>query len=317
MQKILSIGQACVDLVVSGFSRMPHKGELIRVPSITMTTGGCANNAAKALGKLGADVSLCTLLGEDDFADVVRRKAQESHVDLRFVKTTREAGTGSTVVLLHEDAERSFLNDQGTNAVFNVEDIPFDAFSDFSIALISGVPLLASFYGEGCRQALQHLQAAGITTALDLAFDSTGSWQEKVLPCLPFCDYFMPSDLEAQAVSGKTDENDMADFFLGKGAAHVLIKLGSRGCLYADAKTRFLTPSIPVNPVDTTGAGDCFCAGFLYGLANHYSLEDSVLLGNASGALCVSHTGATEGMQSALDIRKWLIQKGFPLSVDQ
>lgn len=317
MKKILLIGQCCADLVVEGFSKLPQKGTLSHVSRIAMTTGGCANNAAKALGALGADVTLCTLLGEDGFADVVRKDAVANGVKLNFVSTTQEAGTSSTVVLLHKDAERSFLNDEGTNALFGLKHIPFASLEGMDMALLAGLPLLSSFYGEECKKALAQLQKQGITTFLDLAFDPTDQWQEKVLPCLPYCDYFMPSDLEAQKVSGLKEPNDMAAFFLAKGAKHVLIKLGEKGCLYADKEKTFITPGIPVKALDATGAGDCFCAGFLYGLSVGLPVEDCVLLGNASGALCVTQLGATQGMRTFARVREFLKSHHRPLSSDQ
>ena len=111
-----------------------------------------------------------------------------------------------------------------------------------------------------------------------------------------------PNAKELNLITGEVDYCRGADVLIGKGARIVAVKLGADGCYVTDGRERHLIEAFKVKPVDTTGAGDAFCAGFLYGLLNDKSLYDCGRLGNFVASRCVMKMGARAGLPYAKDL---------------
>ena len=109
----------------------------------------------------------------------------------------------------------------------------------------------------------------------------------------------MPSVEEAEKLTGETEHKKIADIFFEMGVKHVVIKLGKNGCYLRETKEseeKYFPTYNNITPVCTTGAGDSFCAGFLYGLSRDYKLDECCRIGNAVGSHCVMKIGATAGI---------------------
>jgi sugar/nucleoside kinase (ribokinase family) len=120
---------------------------------------------------------------------------------------------------------------------------------------------------------------------------------KKIVPCMPYLDFFMPNLEEAEMITGLKDPEQMCQFFLKAGAKHVILKMGARGSLLVGADgTRVRMPAFKVKVVDTTGCGDAWSAGFIAGLARTMSLEESARLGSACGSLVASGLGSDAGI---------------------
>jgi ribokinase len=112
----------------------------------------------------------------------------------------------------------------------------------------------------------------------------------------------MPNAIELELLTGKIDYCKGADLMVGRGVKIVAVKLGDEGCYVTDGRERQLIEPFKVNVVDTTGAGDAFCAGFLYGSVNSKSLEGCGKLGNFVASRCVMKMGARAGLPFAKDL---------------
>jgi len=113
----------------------------------------------------------------------------------------------------------------------------------------------------------------------------------------------MPNAIELELLTGETDYCKGADFMIGRGVKIVAVKLGGDGCYVTDGRERHLIKAFKVKVVDTTGAGDAFCAGFLYGLINDKSLFECGRLGNFVASRCVMKIGARTGLPFAKDLK--------------
>ena len=109
----------------------------------------------------------------------------------------------------------------------------------------------------------------------------------------------MPNAIELKLITGKEDYFEGADVLIGEGARVVAVKLGSDGCYVTDGRERLRIEAFKVKAVDTTGAGDAFCAGFLYGMLNEKSLRECGKLGNFVASRCVMKLGARTGLPYA------------------
>jgi ribokinase len=112
----------------------------------------------------------------------------------------------------------------------------------------------------------------------------------------------MPNAIELAFLTGEINYRKSADLMVGRGVKIVAVKLGSDGCYVTDGRERHLIEAFNVKVVDTTGAGDAFCAGFLYGLLNDKSLYECGRLGNFVASRCVMKMGARAGLPFAKDL---------------
>ena len=119
----------------------------------------------------------------------------------------------------------------------------------------------------------------------------------------------MPSIDEATHIARKENPEDIANLFVSKGAKNIIIKLGSKGSYIrkANEKTGCVFPPYYVeNPVDTTGAGDSFCSGFLAAFSRDESIDECMKFANATGAHCVMAKGATSGIKTYEEIKSFM-----------
>ncbi len=300
MKKILAIGSVTADVLVKRVDALPKAGTLSGIDNVFMLPGGCAVNAAIDLKKLGADISLSCLIGNDGFGSMLLTKFKEVGLDTKGVIVSNDVSTTVSIVLINSNGERSFLYNPGSAAVFTKEHIDKKLTDEADIIFVAGEMLLPSFEGKDLAEFFSEMRSKGKITVMDTAWDKDGKWLERIKDALPFTDLFMPSREEAELISGKTDPDEIADFFFDCGCRSVIIKLGKEGALICpERETRFRQGCAPCREVvDTTGAGDSFCAGFLFGISNGWSFERSARFASCVASCCIEKTGASEGILS-------------------
>ncbi|MEM6596354.1 MAG: PfkB family carbohydrate kinase, partial [Pseudomonadota bacterium] len=192
--------------------------------------------------------------------------------------------TSSSIVTTRPDGQRPALHKRGATAGFYVEDDQVDRVLDTRIFHIGGVGLMDAMDKGRNAELLAEAKSRGITTTLDV-FASTPDDLPLIKPLLQHTDYFMPSEEEAMALSGMTDFEAIASFLLEQGVGAVILTLGADGAMYRDrAGKKIDLPAYEIEVVCTCGCGDCFNAGFATGLHLGRSIEDCILLGQASSA---------------------------------
>jgi sugar/nucleoside kinase (ribokinase family) len=208
------------------------------------------------------------------------------------------------MVMISKDCERSIIHSLGANKHFCFDDIDPEYIKDKKILLIAGTFLMPHFDGEGTEKLLQLAKENGVICCMDTAWDSSGEWMHKIENALQYLDWFMPSYDEAFELSKKTSPDEMAEFFNSKGARNIVIKLNSDGCFVKpESQAGYLVPSYKgIKPVDASGAGDSFCAGFITGLYMGWSIIDSARFANAVGAHCIMEVGTTAGIKSMEEV---------------
>ena len=307
MKKICCVGILVAD-VMANISSFPKLGELERVESVTVHSGGNAMTAAVNLKRLGVESYLVGKVGDDIFGKGLLAGVKDSEVCTDGVKVDRDNQTSVSIVLL-QDGERSFLHAVGANGSFRLNDIDFSVIEKADAVFLTGVFLMDTFDGEESIEFLRKCKDMGKTTFLDVCWDARGRWGDVINGYLPYVDYFMPSIDEAREISkcdGTPDE--IADIFTSLGAKNIIIKLGSLGSyvrLCGECKGRVFSSKKVYNVVDTTGAGDSFCSGFLSGFARNLPIDDCMKLANAAGALCVTKKGAMSWVTNYEDLVKY------------
>lgn len=313
MKKVACVGILVADVIVETVTEYPKKGVLSPVNSITMHNGGNAMTASINLRKLGVESSMVGMVGNDTFGDFLKGRLKESDVNISGLKTNDTVQTSASVLMIDKQAERSFFHTVGTNAVFSEKDIDYSIIDNCDMVFVTGTFLMDTFDGIETMQFLKKCKDMGKTTFLDVCWDAKGKWGELLDMSLPYIDYLMPSIDEAIHMAGKENPEEIADVFVSKGAKNIIIKLGSKGSYLRkeDEKSgNIFKPYYIENPVDTTGAGDSFCSGFLAAFARGESLGECMKFANATGAHCVMAKGATSGIKTYEEIKSFMRNGG-------
>lgn len=309
MFDVVSVGLLVADVITKPVDKLPGKGLLERVDSVELFSGGNAMTVAVNLKKIGMNSAVVGNIGKDAFGDFLRGCLRKYGVNTDGVSVDESAQTSTSIVLSSSDGERTFLHVVGANGTFGLKHINWDVIADTKIVFVTGSFLMDTFDGAQTVEFLKKCKEMGKVTALDVCWDAKGRWGDVLNDAMPYIDIFMPSIDEAEKIAGKTDPTEIADVFFERGVKSVVIKLGKHGCYIRESKNakEYVLPTYSeVKRVDTTGAGDSFCSGFLAAYAKGKSFYECADFGNATGTHCVMAKGATTGMKSYEEIEAFM-----------
>jgi len=300
MSDIVCVGILVADVLGKPVDSLPEKGKLGLVDKMSLQIGGCAANFAIDLAKLGLKTTIIGKIGDDNFGKFLLDTLNSERVDVTGLKLEKNVSTSASMVMISGDGERSILHSFGANAKFCFDDINLDVIRKSKILLIAGTFLMPDFDGEGTEKLLKFAKENDVKCCMDTAWDSKGQWIKKIESSLLYLDWFMPSYAEACEMSGKTSPEETAQFFHSKGVRNVIIKMGNEGCFVKpENENGYQVPAFnKVKVIDTSGAGDSFCAGFIAGLYKGWDIPECARFANAVGAHCIMQIGTTAGIKS-------------------
>jgi len=227
---------------------------------------------------------------------------QKRRVDVSNVIVRQNGETGLSVIL-DRVSDRAILTHSGLISALRASDI-----SDALLRRARHLHVASYFLQTNLQRDLPDLfrraRLFGLTTSLDTNYDPSETWTG-FDELLSVTTVFLPNEKEATSLSGESDVDAAAERLRSK--VEVLgIKLGAKGALGVMENEHAKVSSMPVDVVDTVGAGDSFDAGFLYGYLNHWSLEKSLRLGCICGALSTQRSGGTEGQPTLAESLKYI-----------
>lgn len=294
---VIALGDLNVDLILRG-DAAPAFGQAEQLlDDAALVLGGSAGIFACGAARLGLRVAVAGKVGADDFGRVVLRELGARGVDTAGVVTDPGARTGLTVILARR-GDRALLTYPGTIAALRSGDLDWRLLSRARHLHLASYFLLDALRPE-VPALFDEAHAQGLTVSLDTNYDPSGTWDGGLAEALARTDVFLPNGVEACAISGR-DEADAALAALSERAPTVAIKLGKQGAVAARGGQSVRAPAPPVDVVDTTGAGDSFDAGFVYGYLRGWGLTRTLKLACACGALSARGIGGTAA-QATLD----------------
>jgi len=262
--------------------------------------GGSAANTAVGLARLGCKVGFIGKVGCDREGDLLIQDFRAEGANTDGTIRAGQGKSGSVLGFVDKKGARALYIDSGVN-----DTIEFD---EINVEYVSQARFLhlTSFVGEKSFQTQKKLLSA-IPNSVKVSFDPGALYARKgyanLEPILKKTYVLMPNAIELELLTGETDYCKGADFIVGRGVKIVAVKLGGDGCYVTDGRERHLIKAFKAKVVDTTGAGDAFCAGFLYGLVNGKSLFECGRLGNFVASRCVMKMGARTGLPFAKDLK--------------
>lgn len=308
MYDITVIGAAILDVLAHPVSPSNLNSRSWPAEGVSMTVGGDAANEATILARLGKKVNLITKLGDDMAGRLLLSHFEQNGVSVRDSVIEKGLDTGINIVLVHEDAERSFItNKNGSLRKLSLSDIPYEALKKSPIFSFASIFVSPLFDVPAMAALFRSVKESGSLLCADMTRCKNGETLEDIRPILSYIDYLFPNYEEAKAVSGQDTPEAIADAFLACGLSCIVLKLGSKGCFLKNRQTAALIPACPgTRCIDTTGAGDNFAAGFLYALSEGMSPIECARFASATASIAVESVGACTGVRSLTQVmERW------------
>lgn len=298
---ILVAGEINPDLILSG-DVAPEFGQVEKlVDSATLTIGSSSAIFACGAARLGLKVAFVGICGDDVFGRFMLDEMQKRNVDIGNVIVHQNGFTGLSVILAR-GADRAILTHPGLISTLRASDIPDDLLRQARHLHVASYFLQTALQPD-LPNLFRRAHSLGLTTSLDTNYDPSEKWLgfDELLSAT---DVFLPNEKEAVSLSGEANVDLAADRLKVKVEA-LAIKMGAEGALGVSQNQKIRAASIPVNVVDTVGAGDSFDAGFLFGHLNGWSLEKSLRLACVCGALSTQSAGGVNGQPTLEEAMKY------------
>lgn len=283
MSKVLGMGNALVDIL----TRMENddlltklnfpKGSMQLVSAETsatilleieshvkeMASGGSAANTIHGLSCLGVATGFFGKVGKDEMGDFFKKDMTANNIDAKLLESINVSG--KAVALISPDSERTFATFLGAAVELSADDVMeelFHGYTHFHIEgyLVYNQPLI--------EKALKYAKEANLIISLDLASFNVVEDNHAFLKDMvsKYVDILFANEEEAKAYTKKEHQEALDE--MAKDCNIAVLKLGKSGSMIKHFETTFQVGVIPANSIDTTGAGDLYAAGFLYGLIN-------------------------------------------------
>ncbi|MBK9312955.1 MAG: carbohydrate kinase family protein [Acidobacteria bacterium] len=287
---VITIGDVFIDLVMSGFPAWPQPGEESFAEQLHREIGGGAAITACGLSRLGLKTALLASVGSDDSV-WFRDRILSCGVSTALLHDHPSEPTGLTVSVSTSE-DRAYFTYTGANK-YLAEAMKT---SEWILSMRNARHIHIAFPIDFhfLIDLSKDLHSAGCTISIDVGWQTSWLTDSRALDGLRSVDLFLPNEREAELISGETEPEKMLLWLVDHGISTVL-KLGAKGSAMLDDGNLVRGESIPVTPVDTTGAGDCFDAGFLYGWLKEEPTEKCLRIGNLCGALSTRSLGGIDG----------------------
>src|SRR5258706_8832906 len=261
MSKILVAGELNPDMILQGCRTFPAPGKEVLAGDFAMALGSASAICAMGLARLGNAVSFLSRIGTDLWGSFCLEVLGKGGLDVSRVIRDPTLKTGVTVSISSSE-DRALVTFLGAIAELHEHDIPDGILEEFDHLHVSSY-YLQKRLRPGCRQLFARAHRLGLTTSLDPGYDPAETWGQDLLQTLEQADLFFPNEVEALAVT-RTQTPEQSIRALENGRTLTVVKLGPQGCFAMHDGRRLHQATFPVEPVDTTGAGDSFNAGFLH-----------------------------------------------------
>jgi ribokinase len=281
--------------------KIPGRDEEGFVKSLEMHPGGSAANTIVGLARLGIKTGFIGKIGGDEEGRILLSNFEEEGVDTSAIIKS-EGRSGTAMIFVDDEGHRAILVDPGVNDTIRFEEINLEAVE--KARLIH----LTSFICKNGIESFESQKKIAKTTKAEISFDPGMIYIEKGLKELEIIinnsAIFLPNRNEMESLMN-LDFRDAAREIISMGCKVVAIKMGEKGCYVTDGKEEHEIQAFPSKAVDTTGAGDAFNAGFLYGYVKGFRLKDCGKLGNWIASKNIQKVGARTGLPQEEELREF------------
>jgi len=318
MDKVLGIGNALVDIMTKlpddstldkfslkkGSMQLSERDFADKINNETasfdksQSSGGSAANTIHGIASLGAKAGYIGKVGNDSFGEFFSKDMKANGIEPFMLKSTTD--TGRAIALISPDSERTFATYLGAAIELTDSDLIADQFKDYKILHIEGY--LVQNHALMLKAA-ELAKANNMKISIDMAsFNVVEDNLEFLKDYVNnYVDIIFANEEESKAFTGKEPEDSLNE--LAEQCEIAVVKIGSKGSLVKSKGKVYRIDPIKVNPVDTTGAGDLFASGFLYGLTNDYSLDKCGQIGSLCAGKVIEVIGSKMSNETWKEIK--------------
>ena len=295
MSFVCGVGKSNLDILYSGITALPKEGQEVYAKKLDVQMGGGIPATMINLSSLGVPVKLFTMLGTDFFSNIVQYKLIERKVDYRNLYNGDGMPLCVTSAMI-TDIDRTFISFE--DKIIIDDDMINKVYNDCKDTKI--IQMQVGFL-EVYKKLKKHNS--------DIIFVFDTGWEEdlsiaKYQEYIELADYYTPSKDEALKVTN-TNTVEESILVLDKYFDKVIIKLDKDGCLVRVNNQNFIVPPMQnITKVDSTGAGDAFLSGLMYGLFCDYDFLDCIIFGNICGGFCVQEIGCLGKFPSVSELKE-------------
>jgi ribokinase len=291
-KKITVIGSINMDLVTQT-DIMPNRGETVLGNQFFTIPGGKGANQAVAAAKMGAEVNMIGLVGDDAFGHEYISHLQKQHIDVSNVKPVTHARTGIATILLSEN-DNSIIVVPGANNEVTPEMV--ESFEE-EIAASNLLLLQLEIPIESVEKAAQIAKKHGTKVILNPA-----PFQPLSETLIENTDLITPNEYEAELLLASVPDREALK-------EKLIITKGSQGVSFYEGGREQHMDSFKVTAVDTTGAGDTFNGAMAVAILEGKSLEEACKIAAAAGAISVTKLGAQTGMPTRVEVDQFISER--------
>ena len=303
IKKILVIGSSNTDMVIKS-KHIPRIGETILGGNFFMNPGGKGANQAVACARLGGDVTFICKTGNDIFGNQSKQIFKNEKINTTYVFSDVDEPSGVALILVDENAENCISVASGANSLLRPVDIKSaeEAIQKADILLMQlEIPI------ESVELAAKLAKEKGKLVILNPAPAPSLQLTEELLNNI---DIIIPNETEAETISGikvndKESAIQAAQRIHEMGVKKVIITLGRKGALLFDGEQIIFFPAFKVKAIDTTAAGDCFCAALSIAISDGQNLKDALKFACKASAISVTRQGAQSSAPYRAEVDAW------------
>ncbi|WP_200331107.1 sugar kinase [Leucobacter sp. L43] len=298
---VLTLGESM------GLVRQTQAGRLITQRAIEFGFGGAESNVAIGLSRLGTDAVWCGRLGADSVGDVIARELRAEGVRTVAI---RDAGAPTGLMLKERPTAGTsrvvYYRTGSAGSRLEPSDLSDALIAGAALVHVTGItPALSESADAAVESVMRRARGAGVPVSIDLNYRSA-LWSRaaaavRLAELVPLADIVFAGDDEAALLLGDRPLAELGSGLQALGPTEVVVKLGARGCAAFHGGTRIDRAAIPVDVVDTVGAGDAFVAGYLSELVGGAELEQRVTTAVTAGAFACTMSGDWEGLPRRSD----------------
>lgn len=305
MSRITVVGSFSMDLTVT-MSQFPKEGQTIIGKKMLKNPGGKGANQCIACARLGGDVEMIGMLGEDENGCIIKDLFVSEGVNVSHVLTTSLEPTTIALIEIDETGQNKIVVVPAANFVYSIEDLRkvSDVIANTEM-VVAQLEMRLDVMEELAKICEMHQVPFILNPA----------------PAVPLSDellkrvtYLTPNETELSVltnhpVSTLEEIKEAAQMLLNRGVKHVVATLGDKGALMADETGMKVIPGYPVTAIDTVAAGDSFNGALAKALVDGKTLEEAIQLANAVGAITVTRHGAVPSLPTKEEVENFMVKQ--------
>ncbi len=287
--------------------------EYLSRKEILYSCGGSCPNTMVTLKSLGVETTLAGGIGHDELGEMYKSRLKEMGVKDELVKN--DAPTGTSIILVTEDKERTMCTFLGANRNFDDKDVHLESALSADIFYFTGYMWDTEAQQRAIRKVLEKKKNSGFLVAFDMADPfAVGRYRQTFFSLIKdYVDIVFANSEEARFLIDNYDALECAKS-IGKLTQTAVVKNGKKGSVISHEGKLYEIPLYgTTKPADTTGAGDTYAAGFLYGIEKGCSIEDAGRIASLLAGEIIRETGAQFSKEKSTELREYL-EKNFQIS---